>query len=391
MRSSAVLAVVGGVACFAACGFTTPVPIGEPEPPADDQPPPPPPPGPCTTFATQFDTCRIAFGGNLDLAGQLFYSTTTHVLTDDRGRPRDVASITLVGQTGEIDAIFARDVRLTAHSRLRAVGMRPFAIVASGSITLEDGAVLDVSGGGAGAQAMCDGGPAIGEDDGGGAAGGGGGGFGADGGTGGNGNSDSLIRESVGGAKGHALAAMPAGPRGGCPGAPGGRGNDPGGLAGPGGGAVYLVAADRIDLAAAAVITAGGGGGGGGGQSRSNNGDAGGGGGGSGGMILLEAPHISGPGAAIAANGGGGGEGSGSRQSGNPGSIGSTTASRTNGGADRSTDGANGGTGGAQADRTGETVTLVQRGGGGGGGGGAGFVHIVSPDAQLGMVSPQPN
>jgi len=99
-----------------------------------------------------------------------------------------------------------------------------------------------------------------------------------------------------------------AGLRGGCPGSAGGRGDGSVaadiGIAGSGGGAVYLVAGTTITITA--EINASGAGG-----SGANGNKSGGGGGGSGGMIILEAGTtlVIDSGGEVFANGGGGGEG----------------------------------------------------------------------------------
>src|SRR5512140_536607 len=240
MRSSVVvlglITSFGSLGGFAGCGFSSPPGADDGPAPGDDAP------GVtvCGTFASQFDTCRLAFDADLVLTGTLTYNTDTHALTDGSGAMIQVAHMPLTAKAGDVDAILAHDIRLAASTTLRAIGARPFAIVASGSITLDDMAQIDVSNGGAGMQAACASKATQGENDGGGAAGGGGGGYGADGGDGGRGNSDGLGGQSRGGNKGHAAGAMPAGPLGGCPGARGGMGNEPGGAGGQGGGALYL-------------------------------------------------------------------------------------------------------------------------------------------------------
>jgi hypothetical protein len=385
MRSSVVLlgfvTTLEGVGVFGGCGFSSP---------------------PCESFASQVDTCALAFAGDLTLAGTITYDTAKHALTVN-GIAMTVTSTTLAAKAGEVDAIVAHNVRLVAGAALRATGTLPFAIIASGSITLEGGASIDVGNGGAGARPMCVNPPIPGSDNFSGGGGGGGGGYGAAGGKGGDGNSDGT--RSTGGAGGGSVG-MPIGPVGGCPGANGGKGGSlggtpgPGGLGGFGGGALYVVAAESIELGTMAVLTAGGGGGRGGGQ-QGGSFDGGAGGGGSGGMIFLEAPHILGPQAQVVANGGGGGEGADvdnnnlNPHAGKDGGAGLTSTSRAPGGTGGATDGADGGAGGSLEGAAGEAVTVVLADGGGGGGGGVGFIHIVSADMaahlQLGTVSPAAN
>lgn len=388
MRSSVILlGFITGFGSFSGggCGFSSSPSSG------DDQPGM----GTCKSFASQVDTCQLTFDGDLMLLGNMTYDTGLHELRVN-GTMMPVPHMTLATQAGDVDAILAHNVRITSGAGLRATGVLPFAIIASGSVMFDDGASIDVSSGGAGAQALCANSPTAGGGNDGGGAGGGGGGYGAPGGNGGNGNENAQQQpDKTTGGTGQVAVAMPAGPRGGCPGARGGAGEAPGGIGGVGGlggGALYIAAADHIELGNGAVLKAGGGGGGGGGQSGTGgnaHGDAGGGGGGAGGMIFLEAPHIMMmPSARIAANGGGGGEGSDKDSGGADGSAGLTSNSRASGGFNGANDGADGGRGGSAGTPSGETVMDAANGGGGGGGGGVGFIHIVSPDQKLGSVSP---
>lgn len=339
----------------------------------------------CVTFSQQLDTCAHT-GADLTLTGMNVINTDTGILAA-AGGPVTITSalVTTTTNAMEVRAVYVGSLMLSANTQLRAVGSRPLALVASGTVYLLQNAMIDVSDGGAGAMPACTLGAAKGQDDTKGAAGGGGGGFGAIGGTGGNGNDDT--GPSIGGAPGIA-SPLPLGPHGGCPGAIGGVGADPGGDGGLGGGAVYIVSAMEIQLVDGAAINAGGGGGGGGKKLGSQYGDAGGGGGGSGGMILLEAPKVRSAGA-LAANGGGGGEGSGNGTAGNPGFPGGTTATRANGGSGGTPTGTDGGKGGAGTMMPGEPPGGAQDGGAGGGGGGVGFIRVVSPDRMLGtLISP---
>lgn len=348
---------------------------------------PGPPSDGCATFSRQLDTCTLSLTMDLDVSGAAIYNTDTHELrVTDQVVP--VARATIDVQGTAADAILAHDVTLRSGALLRAVGNQPagalpLAIVASGNVTLEDGASIDVSEGGAGALSVCSTPPGAGTDsnnEGGG--GGGGAGHGAAGGDGGDGNGNGPRVPGGSGAPSVALFGL----RGGCSGARGGMGEGSAvGEGGRGGGAIFIAAAGTITLAPNALLHAGGGGGRG-----PSPGEAGGGGGGSGGLIFLEAPHVLAASASIAANGGGGGQGSGRTSSGNPGAPGSTTTSRAPGGSGPGT-GARGGQGGARDVPSGENVTIVQTGGGGGGGGGVGYVRVASPDAQLSAsVSPSP-
>lgn len=339
----------------------------------------------CVTFSGQLDTCAAPDGTSLDLEGLYVFDTATGVLTRDGGGAPPVTFAVLTTTTNQVElgVLVVNELVLHTNTRLRAIGTRGFAIVATGAILFEGTAMIDVGTGGAGSRLTCSSGAVAGADDGGGAAGGGGGGFGAAGGRGGNGDNDN--GQSTGGAGGLQSPAL-LGPLGGCPGAAGGIGGDAGGAGGLAGGAVYLVSADRIELSATSVIQAGGDGGAGGTKVNSTNGDAGGGGGGSGGMILVEAPRVRT--GILVANGGGGGEASGNGGMGRAGNPGTTTIARALGGAGGSSTGTDGGPGGATATATGGTPPNVQNGGGGGGGGGVGIIRVVSPDQMLGTSSP---
>jgi len=346
-----------------------------------------PAPDGCTSFSSQLDTCPLSLTMDLELNGSVIYDTSLHVLTVN-GVALPVTSLTLATQASDVDALLVHDLHVVEGTTVRAVGALPFAIVASGSVTIDDDAMIDVGAGGAGARTTCDGLATAGAASGNGAGGGGGGGFGANGGDGGVGNSD-LGAPAAGGHKSLAVAAMPAGPLGGCPGASGGKGDVMGGAGGLAGGALYIVAATSITLGPRATLTAGGGGGGGGGHGNAA-GDDGGGGGGSGGLIFVEAPQLLATQGVIVANGGGGGEGSSEESGGAAGTNGALSTSRAAGGAGSSANGADGGLGGSSLAGEGSVGGGGKPGGGGGGGGGIGFVHLVSADPQIGVVSPLP-
>ena len=367
------------IVMLAACSFGGP-------PRLDPDAGPPPAPDACVSFSSQLDTCALEQPIPLDLSEMLVFDTDTGVLTRN-GAPITVVSKTVPTADGEVRALLATQVIFQNNAHLRAEGTRGFAIVATESITLKTGAMIDVSAGGAGYRAGCPDGPDRGEGDNSGAAGGGGGGFGAKGGDGGNGDQDQ--GQSQGGGGGEAASTPPAGVLGGCPGASGGDQSilNPGGVAGIGGGAVYLVSNATIGISDMAGIQAGGGGGSGG-TSTSGNGDAGGGGGGSGGMIFLEARVIRNDGI-LAANGGGGGQGSGNGVVGVAGMTGLFGIDQAPGGQGGGSTGTDGGAGGHLARPPGAKPMGVKNGGGGGGGGSAGIIRVVSPDQQLGaLVSP---
>lgn len=169
--------------------------------------------------------------------------------------------------------------------------------------------------------------------------------------------------------------------RGGCDGGEGKTGmNATGGLAGKGGGAVYLIA-NVIDVNATGRINASGSGG-----LAGQAGDAGGGGGGSGGFIGLDAPTITNDGQ-IFANGGGGGEGSGNQTPGDPGDDPTSVESASGG--DGASNGLPGGDGGAGDTAAENGTPAPQDYGAGGGGGGVGVLKVFRGTVN-GQVSPPP-
>jgi hypothetical protein len=193
-----------------------------------------------------------------------------------------------------------------------------------------------------------------------GSGGGAGGSFGGSGGAGGTGDG------------GAATAGTPGAPVtlidrviGGCKGSPGGNaGLTPGGLPGNGGGAVMLIAANKLTLVG--IVTAGGGGG-------LPAIVAGGGGGGSGGFVGLDAKSYMMVTGQVTANGGGGASG-GTATVGLPGNDGtsSTTIAAPGGPA---LAGGGGGSGSIAAQLSG-TAGQDAASGGGGGGGAAGVILV---------------
>ena len=274
---------------------------------------------------------------------------------------------------------------LTINAALRATGTKPLVLLASDSILVNQ--LIDVGSHrsptesiGAGADPVtCLAGALPGT-----SAGGAGGSFAGTGGSGGAGGDG-----GSGGLPASATTPIPA-LRGGCRGQDG---DGPGkGVGGHGGGAVYLIAGNRISITGPGINAAGEGGTGG----AVVNVMSGGGGGGAGGMIGLDAPTITCTGL-ILANGGGGGQGSGTIV---PGATGSDPAgiNAASGGTHDQPEGSGcGGDGGSGSSGTvggsgagGGAFRCGAPGGGGGGGGGGGAGIIKAPaTANLGaQLSP---
>jgi hypothetical protein len=287
--------------------------------------------------------------------------------------------------SGQLDACFVAGTTVTGGNVV-AHGGRPLVVVAADTITVTG---LDVAShfGNATTGAGFD--PTVcgmfarapGSASNGGAGGAGGTFYGATGGGGGMGDgaSNSGLPTTA--------VTMPTMLRGGCPGSNGGAGTQAGGTAGSGGGALYLLAGNKIDLTGATVSASGGGGGGG-------DHSAGGGGGGSGGMIVLVAMSIGASGAVVVANGGSGGAGGNALANGGNGTDPNPTtplAAATGGNAP--INGGNGGNGfaGPNAALAGADAVGGSggNGGGGGGGGGGGYIQTNHPLATT-MVSPSP-
>jgi hypothetical protein len=265
---------------------------------------------------------------------------------------------------------------ITIGAKLRASGARPLVLLASDSITSTTTGLIDVGSHngtnpetGAGADpSTCVAGVTAGV-----SAGGAGGSFIGQGGNGGTG----------GGAGGGAAAAITnvTELRGGCAGQDGETGTK--GLKGHGGGAVFLIAGNKIDVPGGINATGEGGGPG-------VTGSAGAGGGGAGGMIGFDAPMIVSSGL-ILASGGGGGEGSGLTTLGDPGSDPTTTAAAP-GGKGKSNIGGDGGDGSANTvaatGGSGGPGNTPMGGGGGGGGGGAGLIKAPATATLGTQISP---
>jgi hypothetical protein len=279
---------------------------------------------------------------------------------------------------GQPDAciIVRKSFNVTA-STIVAKGSRPLVLFASDSITIAS--QIDVAShagqstiGAASPSGACVAPQAAGTST---SAGGGGAGgsFMTKGGDGGAGGS------SIPGRAAAANAQPPMILRGGCNGGVGGNSSAMGGVPGNGGGAIYLVAGNRIVVNG--FINASGSAGRG--ASAPN---AGGGGGGSGGMIHLHAPAISGNGGVLVANGGGAGEGADNSLLGAAGTdpIPQMPMMIPVGGNGQSIGGSGGnGFAGSTAASNGLANPTGGLAGGGGGGGGAGFIRANVAPSQV--------
>lgn len=282
---------------------------------------------------------------------------------------------------------------ITIDATLRATGSRPLVLIANDSITITPLGGIDVGshrqspesiGAGADSAENCLPGqsPTSHATSGGGA----GGSFIGHGGSGGTGSG---AMAGLGGIASETVTATDVAEiRGGCRGQDGG-GDGPG-AGGHGGGAVFLIAGNRIDVNGA--IRAGGAGGAGGVSTASGAG-----GGGSGGMIGLDAPSIAVTGILVA-SGGGGGEGGGVL---NPSDVphsgvDATTADPAAGGDGGTTNAGEGGGGSGDgmldgvAAGGGGVGWMNQPSGGGGGGGGAGIIKAPRSASLGSHVSPAP-
>jgi hypothetical protein len=283
--------------------------------------------------------------------------TISEAMTIDTDNPQ------MCTATGRYCVVAATTLRVNAT--LRATGAKPLVLLARDAILVNQ--LIDVGshrlpaefvGAGAdpvaclaGAQPSTSGGGA-------------GGSFAGAGGNGGSGGAG-----AAGGLPARATTPITAF-RGGCAGQDGnGAGK---GTGGHGGGAVYLIAGNRIDITGPGINAVGEGGTGG---AVIANSPSGGGGGGSGGMIGLDAPTITCTGL-ILANGGGGGQGSGTSNTGAAGSdpTGIGAAGGGTGGSVFGGTGGNGSFGAAGGSGANGSIALSVGAGGGGGGGAAGIV-----------------
>jgi hypothetical protein len=274
----------------------------------------------------------------------------------------------------ELCLVMGTDV--TVSQRVTVNGTRPLVLFGMNRLTVEASGVLDASGtataGGPGADLGCDASGTNGKS---GSSGGGGAGgsFGGRGGGGGNGGSG-----NVGGMAAQAVPA-PSVLQGGCSGTNGGAGTGAIGDRGFGGGGVYLVAGDTLEILGTVIASGAGG-------RRGLQDKGGGGGGGSGGMIVLFAPMMTVTAATrIFANGGGGGGGADGSTDGMDGATPSEPLSAALGGSG----GGGAGKGGAGAfGSTGAMPGTMSGDGGGGGGGGVGFVYRLGGNVSVAQISP---
>jgi hypothetical protein len=368
-RTSVGLALLG--ALFAACGFR-PLPAVSHDAGVDVAGPDPEDAAPDAVHDSA-PSVGLCFGTGIvhvclasPATSALMISKRAGIDTDD---PTTCAAI-----TSSDDYCVIAATAITIQATLRATGSRPLVLVASDSIaiTASPAGVVDVASHrgadmGAGAErGACSSGVAATSVDrvGGGGAGGSFIGSGGDGGASGNGG--------VGGRSAAAVASVTA-LRGGCPGQDGAGAH--GGVKGHGGGAVFLIAGNTIDMKG--TINASGGGGGGGDVGSAD--PSGGGGGGAGGMIGFDAPTIL-AGGLVLASGGGGGQGSIDIAEGGPGADpDSPTAARGGTAGPGNSIGANGGNGSSNAvmaDGVDGRDAQFSGVGGGGGGGGAGLVKV---------------
>jgi hypothetical protein len=289
-----------------------------------------------------------------------------------------------------VRVVWTRSFTIAGGGSLRARGPLPLAIIATTTIAIDgrlDAASTKATRGpGSNPAACAQLAAAPGEQcNQHGGSGGGGGGFGTMGAAGGEGGNtrDCNGDGKPGGAGGTAIVGPPPEFRAGCDGAIGSKSDNTGstdGVAGFGGGAVALIAREKIVVGPTGVLHVGGGGG----QPGAIR--AGGGGGGSGGMIFLEAIEVDlQPSSVLAANGGGGASGV-DMDSGEEGDNGKASIEEAEGG-ETDSNGGDGGDGSALM----KAATLGSLGerGGGGGGGGVGVIRVHQlTGTRRGVTSP---
>ncbi len=323
-------------------------------------------------------------GPELNLFEQYLLDTDTSIFIDLNFGVIPIASAVVLQSDGsELFVLATTEFQLATGAVLFVSGLRPLAIVSTGSIQIDGllGVSADGSQSGAGAALQyCDLGH--GKEGGGDVStaggGGGGGAYGEPGAAGG-----VIGGMSIPAAGGEAWGSDDLVPlHGGCPGGPG---EGPFGDGGGGGGAIQLVSGQFIGIGGEVRASGG----------KGSGGDAigGGSGGGSGGAILLQAPTVTGVSAigdpALFVRGGGGGGGGGGGINGIVGDNGQGGDSGGGGGqgggspGGQTSDGGDGGSGGrpnlnAQVGKNSDfQIGEGYSGGGGGGGGGVGRTRIV--------------
>ena len=341
------------LATLAACGFHAPDGEDDSSAPGDTRS--------ALCFGSFVEVCLVAAPGPPIMVN----TGETRTIDTQLGSSDCAATMPDVG------ACVVAAASIAVNGTLRGTGARPLILLASDSIVINSGGVIDVAshrgvaelGAGTNPQSRCVLGtmPTMMT----------GGWGGSNAGKGGNGD----VAGGPGSGGGGAAATLPrptAALFGGCAGSKGA--GSAAGTGGAGGGAVDLIAAT---IAVNGTVNASGAG-----ADGANNDSAGGGGGGSGGLIVLDAPDVTINGSAqVLAQGGGGGEGGpsgggkggdgmdpmtagqaapggGAGGSGGDGGAGATTAGGGNGGSDNG---------------------LYTDDGGGGGGGGAGFIITTDP------------
>lgn len=314
------------------------------------------PPADAVTFPTTFDTDACAptqywaSNGQTDACFVVGTSITITNTTVTGSRPLVLVATGDITITGLVDA--------ASHVNPATTGP---GIPASPCGTYTSPGEMMGAGGGAGASFAPQGGP------------------GGAGGAGNNGNA------AAGVAYAPFLTVPPGTLRGGCSGQTGAVGQQPGGLGGRGGGAVYIVSGTQIALGASSIVNVSGAGA----SAASKTG--GGGGGGSGGMLLLHAPQfVIADGAKLVANGGGGSSGGNGNGAGTgaPGADPDPTnpTAPASGGTGSSGAG-NGGSGFAISVAVSGVAGAVAEGGGGGGGGGG----YIQSNKKLTNITASPN